>query len=181
MAVLSFVTVWVIGFDDSVYDEDANQDEEAAAKPPVRANLELALPGEGTFVAQSDLSDATFANGTLGPCFGLVSTDGVVRAPLSGTVTMIAATNHAIGITSDDGAEVMVHIGIDSVKLGGRGISVCVSTGQRVQAGDELATFDADLFSSEGIDPTVVTILLDADGYASVTSDATRPLSAHVG
>lgn len=189
IAVLSFVTVWVIGFDDSVYEEDAEEDGAAptrttaadADKPAVTSDVELALPGTGAFVAQADLSDATFANGTLGPCFGLVSADGVVRAPVAGTVTMIAATNHAVGITTGDGAEVMVHIGIDSVKLGGKGISVRVSTGQRVSAGDELATFDADLFASEGIDPTVVTILLNADAYASIASDAARPLVARVG
>ena len=181
IAVLSFVTVWVIGFDDSVYDEDADENDAEAATPAVKSDIELALPGEGTFVAQADLSDATFANGTLGPCFGLASADGVVKSPVAGTVTMIAATSHAIGITTENGAEVMVHIGIDSVKLGGKGISVRVSTGQRVSAGDELAVFDADAFAAEGIDPTVVTILLNADGYASITSDAAQPLVARVG
>lgn len=188
IAVLSFVTVWAFGFDDSVYDEDeAEEEAEAHAAPAAAeqrslstADLSLSLPGTGSFVPQAELSDATFANGTLGPCFGLASDDGVVRAPVAGTITMIAATNHAIGITTDDGAEVMVHIGIDSVKLGGKGISVRVSTGQRVEAGAELAAFDAALFSAEGIDATVVTILLSADGYASVTSDAAAPLVAHV-
>lgn len=179
MAVLSFVTVWVIGFDDSVYDED--EDSADDAKRVAKIDVELSLPGQGAYVAQSDLSDATFANGTLGPCFGLLSTDGIVTAPVAGTVTMIAATNHAIGITTDDGAEIMVHIGIDSVKLGGKGISVRVSTGQRVSVGDELASFDAALFAAEGIDPTVVTVLLNADDYASVASEAARPLVARVG
>ena len=186
--MLSFVTVWAFGFDDSVYDEDeAEEEAEAHAAPAApeqrslpTADLSLSLPGTGSFVPQAELSDATFANGTLGPCFGLASDDGVVRAPVAGTITMIAATNHAIGITTDDGAEVMVHIGIDSVKLGGKGISVRVSTGQRVEAGAELAAFDAALFSAEGIDATVVTILLSADGYASVTSNAAAPLVAHV-
>lgn len=181
MAVLSFVLVYAFGFDDSVYgedDEDAKADQAKAA--PVHQNLDVKLPGKGEYVAQANLSDATFAQGTVGPCFGMKPANNSIKAPVSGTVTMIAATNHAIGITTDDGAQVMVHIGIDSVKLNGKGIRVFCSTGQHVSQGDEIAKYDKMLFDKEGIDDTVVVVLLNADEYVGVKSAPDKPLTATV-
>lgn len=181
IAVLSFVTVWAIGFDDSVYDEGDDSKLGKAQAPSVKEDVEVVMPGKGEYIAQGDISDATFANGTVGPCFGLSSADGVVCAPVAGTVTTIATTNHAIGITTDGGAEVMVHIGIDSVKLNGKGIQVYVSKGQKVELGDKLAKFDKEKFVAEGIDPTVVTLLLNAYDYANVDVDSGHSIIAHVG
>jgi PTS system beta-glucosides-specific IIC component len=181
MAVLSFVLVYAFGFDDSIYGEDDDDAEKAAEVPSRPAeNLEVTLPGKGTYIAQKDIADPTFANGTVGPCFGMKPANNSIKAPVTGTVTMIASTNHAVGITTADGAQVMVHIGIDSVKLGGKGIKVFVSTGQRVKAGDEIAKYDKMLFDKEGIDDTIVTVLLDADDFTKIESSAEKPIVATV-
>lgn len=181
IAVLSFVTVWVIGFDDSVYDEGSAADSNKVVGPSVKEDVEIVMPGNGEYVAQKDIADPAFANGTVGPCFGLACEDGVVCAPVEGVVTMIAPTNHAIGITTAGGAEVMVHIGIDSVKLNGKGIRVYVSKGQKVELGEKLAKFDMDEFLAEGVDPTVVTLLLNAYDYTEVNLDNGHSIVAHVG
>jgi len=178
MAVLAFVTVYTFGFDDSVYDEEDENGEKLQPAPAAHGDLEVRMPGKGEFVPQADIADKTFAAGTLGPCFGMRPESNSIKAPVSGTVTMIAATNHAVGITTDDGAQVMVHIGIDSVKLGGRGINIFVSTGQKIDAGTEIAKFDKMLFDKEGIDDTVVVILLNSDEYSSTSSAADMPLAA---
>lgn len=181
MAVLSFVLVYAFGFDDSIYGEDDDDAEKAAEVPSRPAeNLEVTLPGKGTYIAQKDIADPTFANGTVGPCFGMKPANNSIKAPVTGTVTMIASTNHAVGITTADGAQVMVHIGIDSVKLGGKGIKVFVSTGQKVKAGDEIAKYDKMLFDKEGIDDTIVTVLLDADDFTKIESSAEKPIVATV-
>lgn len=177
MLVCSFVTVWAFGFDGSVYDED---EEEAAPVLREREDLELVLPGKGDYISQTDISDPTFAAGTVGACFGMRPASNTIKAPVSGTVTLIAPTNHAIGITTDDGAEVMVHIGIDSVKLAGKGINVFVSTGQKVSVGDELAKYDKLLFEREGIDDTVVVLLLNSADYTQVSGSPEKPLVALV-
>ena len=178
MLVCSFVTVWVFGFDDSVYEEDS--EEEGTPANRSLGDLELSLPGKGEFIAQEEISDPTFAAGTVGACFGMKPANNTIKSPVSGTVTMIAPTNHAIGITTDDDAEVMVHIGIDSVKLGGKGINVFVSTGQRVSVGDEIAKFDKLLFEREGVNDTVVVLLLNSADYTRVESSKDKPLTAFV-
>lgn len=164
IAVMSFVTTYLIGFDDSVYNDD---DEEEPVKAP-KADVSLAMPAKGQYVAQQDLSDATFAQGVLGACFGVKPEDGVVTAPVNGKVVSVADTGHAIGIETADGAQILVHIGIDSVKLDGKGLKPCVVKGQKVHTGDKIATFDQKLFAQEGIDDTVVCVLMNTDEYKNV-------------
>lgn len=98
--------------------------------------IALLAPANGQVIALSKTSDPIFSKGTMGDGFGLTPTDNTVLAPVSGTISMIAETKHAIGITTKDGLEVLVHMGVDTVGLKGEPFDVVIKNGQEVKAGD---------------------------------------------
>ena len=81
-------------------------------------------PASGKYVHQKDLRDSAFSSGGLGAGFGVVPEKGIIYAPVNGTVSMVFPTGHAIGFTAENGLEVLVHIGIDTVSLEGKGVTV---------------------------------------------------------
>ncbi len=175
MAVASFVLTYLIGFDDSIYDEEdedgnplpaSKEEDDLAAKPT--ADVTFILPAEGEYIAQADVADTVFAQGILGPCFGVKPLGSDVMAPVSGTVFSVAGTKHAVTIMTDGGAQVLVHIGIDSVKLDGAGLETYVQKGDRVTAGQRIASFDPDVFARAGVDSTIVCSLVNGKDFANV-------------
>ena len=92
-------------------------------------------PLQGKVLAQADIPDETFAQGILGPGCGIEPTGDTVYAPFDGTVTQIATTLHAVGITSNDGIELLIHVGMDTVDMKGQGFTVLVKENQKVTAG----------------------------------------------
>ena len=97
-------------------------------------------PLQGKVLAQADIPDETFAQGILGPGCGIEPTGDTVYAPFDGTVTQIATTLHAVGITSNDGIELLIHVGMDTVDMKGQGFTVLVKENQKVTAGHPTAT-----------------------------------------
>jgi len=159
MAVLSFATVWFTKWDDSAY-----VDEEET-----KGDVEVASPVSGTMIEQSQIADPAFANGTLGSCFGVKPSADDISAPISGTINSVDPTKHAITIAGSTGANVMIHIGLDSTKLAGDEIDVIVKAGDAVKQGQKIAEINREMFAAKGIDDTVVTILLNSKDYAKVT------------
>ena len=90
-------------------------------------------------------------------------------APVSGTMITVANTGHAFGLKTDDGVEVLVHVGIDTVKMAGKGFDVLVADGQRVEAGEPLATVDLDAVKEAGYETTTIVVVLNTAALASVT------------
>lgn len=178
MGVCSFVTVKLFGFDDSIYEDE--QEAQAAPESALLpgAGVDVQLPGTGSYVAQSSISDPTFAEGILGPCFGMKPAKDTVKAPVAGTVEMVADTKHAVAIRTDAGSAVIVHVGIDSVRLGGKGMNALVSVGQHVSVGDPLVKFDPIAFSKASIDDTVVVVLTEpAPAGAGDQDDSGIPMT----
>ncbi|MGV0438904.1 glucose PTS transporter subunit IIA, partial [Corynebacterium mastitidis] len=134
----------------------------------------LIAPLSGTIVPLSEVPDPVFAKGNLGEGFGIVDTPGgTVHAPVSGTVTMIAKTKHALGIRTAEGLEVLVHLGIDTVELSGGPFEVSVSKGQEVHAGEAIARMDAAAIAGAGKSTcTIVTITNSAAVASGVTVHA---------
>ena len=117
----------------------------------VKANEEtIVAPIEGTIKPVEESSDAAFASGALGKGVVIIPSDGKVYAPVSGTVTVLFPSLHAIGITSDSGVELLIHIGINTVQLDGKGYTAHIKQGDHVECGQLLVEFDMDYITSEG-------------------------------
>lgn len=117
----------------------------------VKANEEtIVAPVEGTIKPLEESSDAAFASGALGKGVVIIPSVGKVYAPVSGTVTVLFPSLHAIGITSDSGVELLIHIGINTVQLDGKGYNAHIKQGDHVDCGQLLVEFDMDYISKEG-------------------------------
>ncbi|WP_270483192.1 glucose PTS transporter subunit IIA [Lactobacillus crispatus] len=124
--------------------------------------IALLAPANGQVIALSKTSDPIFSKGTMGDGFGLTPTDNTVLAPVSGTISMIAETKHAIGITTKDGLEVLVHMGVDTVGLKGEPFDVVIKNGQEVKAGDQIATMNIGMIKAKGLDTTIMTLITNS-------------------
>lgn len=126
-------------------------------------------PVTGRYIHLEDVEDEVFSSGMLGKGCGIIPEEGKVYAPVSGKISMVADTKHAIGITTDDGAEYVLHIGIDTVKMGGKGFEVKVKSGDRVNAGELLVKFDIKAIEDSGYQTTTMIILTNPDQYKNFT------------
>jgi glucose-specific phosphotransferase system IIA component len=121
------------------------------------SGAQLLSPVSGPLVSLSQVDDPVFSTGAMGEGFAVRPEDEVVLSPVSGTVSVAGAPNfHAVDITGDGGVEVLVHVGVDTVEMGGRGFEVLVRPGQRVKAGQALLTFSRDLIARAGFDDVVI-------------------------
>jgi PTS system beta-glucosides-specific IIC component len=130
--------------------------------------VDVVAPVAGTAVALADVQDKVFASGAMGKGLGIIPTDGHIYSPITGTIKAAMKTGHAFGIKSDDGVEVLVHIGIDTVQLQGRGFESAVTRGQDVRAGDLLAVVDLDAVTEAGYDITTLVMVTNTAQLRSV-------------
>jgi PTS system beta-glucosides-specific IIC component len=133
----------------------------------VKTDVVLA-PVTGKVVTLADVADKVFASKALGEGLGIVPSDGHIVAPVAGVMVTVADTGHAFGIKTDDGVEVLVHVGIDTVRLDGKGFQVDVAKDQRVEAGDLLAKVDLDAVKAAGYDTTTVVTVINTMAMSSV-------------
>jgi len=153
----------------------------AAAEPAPAAAMEPAVLGahmNGTVVALSDVADEAFASGALGLGVAVEPAEGKLFAPANGTIDMVFDTRHAVGMTTAAGTELLMHIGIDTVKLAGRHFEAHVQPGQTVQKGQLLVSFDMDAIRAEGFPLTTPMIVCNSDDYAAVEAVAAGEIQA---
>jgi PTS system beta-glucosides-specific IIC component len=129
----------------------------------------VVTPVAGTIVPIEEVADPVFASKPLGEGVGVVPSDGTVVAPVAGTLLTVADTGHAFGIMTADGVEVLVHVGIDTVKMAGTGFALAVTKGDRVAAGDLLVTVDLDAVRDAGYDTTTLVTVVNARSLTGVT------------
>lgn len=137
----------------------------------------LLSPLTGEIVPLDSVDDAVFSAGILGQGAAVRPTDGAVRAPLGGTVTALMDSKHAVGIRGDNGVEVLVHVGLDTVQLEGAPFTAHVSIGDRVDAGQLLVTADLDAIRAAGYDTITPVVVVNSDDY-TVTVDQTGAVQA---
>lgn len=131
----------------------------------------LYTPVSGKYVPIEDVPDATFASGVLGKGLGIEPDDGKILSPAEGVVTAIATTRHAVGITTGDGAELLIHIGLDTVNMKGEGFVCHVKEGQTVKFGQKLIDFDRDKIHAAGFPATVIFTVTNSDTFGQINID----------
>ncbi len=132
------------------------------------ATTEIVTAVAGKVVSLDDVPDKVFASRALGEGVGIIPSNGTIVAPVSGVLATVAGTGHAYGIKTDDGVEVLVHVGIDTVRLKGEGFTVNVAKGDRVTAGDVLATVDLEVVKAAGYDPTTIVVVTNTKSLTTV-------------
>lgn len=140
------------------------------AEPMVKVQ-EIASPIRGKVLKLEELQDAAFASGVLGKGAAILPEEGKVFAPVDGTVTALFPTLHAIGIVSEEGAEVLIHIGLNTVQLDGRGFETMVAQGDHVTKGQLLITFDREMMETEGFCMETPVIITNSAAYLDVVDE----------
>ncbi|WP_295838590.1 beta-glucoside-specific PTS transporter subunit IIABC [uncultured Microbacterium sp.] len=167
--IVPFALTVVVGFKDPV-------DDTAPAAPAATDTMVLS-PVDGAVVPLAEVPDAAFADGSLGKGVAIRPTSGAVYAPFDGTVVAAFPTGHAIGLRGVDGVELLIHVGLDTVKLGGEHFTLKVQSGAEVKAGDLLLEFDGDAIERAGYDLITPVIVTNGDLYPDVADVASGPLS----
>lgn len=114
------------------------------------------------------MNDPVFSTGTMGQGCAIIPLSNTILSPINGEVTVVYKTKHAVGLKSNDGIEMLIHIGIDTARLDGEGYSCHVTNGDHINKGDRLITFDWKLIKSRGLDPTVMIIITNSTNFSSV-------------
>lgn len=141
--------------------------ETAAAEAAAPAEKVLYAPVQGNVINRESIPDDTFASGVLGDGVGIEPEVGEVVAPFDGEISSVTETCHAIGITGPGEMEVLIHVGVDTVKMNGDGFKLLVKEGDKVKAGQKLMTFDIEKIKAAGFSSTVAVLLTNSDDYSS--------------
>ena len=167
---IAFVLTWLIW-----KEEAPKAPKSGLEEPPVVLSCEagkLVAPASGKVIPASEIPDETFASGMLGKGVGILPDEGIVTAPCDGVISSVAETRHAVGITGANNMEVLIHVGVDTVKMAGDGFEALVAEGDTVKVGEPLLRFDRKKIQTAGYPDVVVLLLLNSDDYENVTTPA---------
>ncbi len=117
---------------------------------------ELTAPADGVLIPMEQIPDEAFSSGVLGDCIAVETESGEIFAPCNGTISMVAQTHHAFGIRSDAGNDILIHIGINTVSMNGKGFECDLQVGQRISQGEQLMRADVPLIREQGLSPMVI-------------------------
>ncbi len=135
-----------------------------------RERYTVDAPLEGQAIPHEQIKDDAFASGAMGSGVGIIPSDQVIFAPDDGRVEALFPTNHAIGLTLDNGAEILIHIGVDTVQTEGKGFTAYVAQGDVVTKGQKLLSFDKEQLEREGYDVTTAVLVMNKDKYDKVAA-----------
>ena len=174
---LGFGLTYAFGYkEETEVVEETVSEETTVVNEEVPATLQdetIQTPIVGDVVALADVNDPVFSSGAMGQGIAVKPSQGVVYAPADAEVSIAFPTGHAFGLKTTDGAEVLIHVGIDTVSMNGDGFEAKVAQGDKVKAGDVLGTFDSNKIAAAGLDDTTMVIVTNTADYASVAPVAT--------
>lgn len=164
---IAFVVAYIF-YKDPVAETVEEKKEEVKTAPVKEGTTTICAPLTGEAVALSEVNDLTFAEEIMGPGMAIIPTEGKVVSPVNGTVAMIFETKHAIALVDDNGTELLIHVGLDTVKLGGKYFTAHVKAGDKVKVGSPLVDFDLNGIKSEGYDIITPVIVTNSAEYSSI-------------
>lgn len=189
--IIAGVVAFIVGFAlqmlfgkksvDAEYNEkQSKKAEERAALnvTPQVATTSLVSPEDGVAMPLSEVKDDVFSSGAMGKGIAIEPSTGILHAPADGKIIMTFKTGHAIGMKTNDGAEVLMHIGMDTVNLQGKGFKTLVKKDQAVKAGDELVKFDIDAIKKAGYSVTTPIVITNSKDYEDIKQIATGEVKA---
>ena len=133
-----------------------------------KAKIRIGSPVEGNVIPLEEMKDEGFASGSMGPGVAIIPEADTIYAPEDAEIAMVFDTKHAVGFTTKDGVEILIHIGIDTVELNGEGFVTHVHAGDQVKKGDKLVTFDRKAIAEKGYDTTIAVLVTNADQYEKI-------------
>ena len=151
-----------------IFDKLFKGDEQHAAPAVSTEKNTIYAPVDGMAIALSEINDGVFSSGALGDGCGIYPESETITAPFDGTVSTVADTKHAVGLTSTDGIELLIHVGLDTVSMNGRGFQVYVKEGDTVRCGQKLLSFSKSAIKSAGFLDTTAVLVVNSSDYQSV-------------
>ncbi|KEQ32220.1 PTS system, sucrose-specific IIBC component [Streptococcus mitis] len=174
---LGFGLTYAFGYKEETEVAEETTSEEATEVneeiPAALQNETIQTPIVGDVVALSNVNDPVFSSGAMGQGIAVKPSQDLVYAPADAEVTIVFPTGHAYGLKTANGAEILIHVGIDTVSMNGEGFDKKVAQGDKVKAGDVLGTFDSNKIAAAGLDDTTMVIVTNTADYASVAPVAT--------
>ncbi|MEK4668427.1 beta-glucoside-specific PTS transporter subunit IIABC [Niallia sp. FSL R7-0271] len=184
--VAAAVAAYLIGFEDvpaeNAEEPAKNKDAEAEAAATKEAGIvseQILSPIVGKAVSLSEVNDPTFSQEIMGKGIAIIPEKGEVLSPVNGVITTLFKTKHAIGITSDKGAEILIHVGLDTVQLDGEHFTAHMKEGDAVKVGDKITSFDIDALKKAGFDTITPVVITNTMEYKDVTPLKTGHTSAN--
>ncbi|MGL5685344.1 MAG: beta-glucoside-specific PTS transporter subunit IIABC [Vagococcus fluvialis] len=169
--IAGFALVWMLGFNDDEPTVALNKEEakkQVSGQGKKISKEEIVSPVKGKVLPLNQAKDPVFAEGVVGRGAVVEPTEGVVYAPFNGTVMTVFPTKHAIGLISDNGMELLIHIGVDTVQLEGEHFETFITEGQKIKTGDKLASFDVKGIEEAGYSSQVLVINTNTLDYADI-------------
>ena len=164
----AFLLTIFLGFNDLPLDDSRQEPSLKTEATTVKEKQRIQAPVQGQLVSLDQINDEVFASQQMGKTLAIYPTEEQIVSPGNGQVTALYPTHHAIGLMLDNGAEILLHIGINTVELKGRGFETFVKAGERVRLGQKLLSFDKQIIQAAGYDPTVLVIVTNTAEMAVI-------------
>jgi PTS system beta-glucosides-specific IIC component len=176
--VVTFVMTMILYKPEVVEEDSVAGSEPVEEKKPLVETIELSSPLTGTVIPLTQVEDAVFSGGILGEGVALIPEEGKVFAPVDGTISAITDTKHAVGMTSNDGVEILIHVGLDTVQLGGEGFVLHCKTGDKVKKGALLLEFDMNKIKEAGFSLTTPVLVSNMNQFVSLKASEKKQVKA---
>ena len=175
---ISFVVSFVVSLIIWKNDEETSSASDTGEKATTVVAEDLMAPVAGKVLPLADVPDDVFSQGLIGQGIAVEPSDGKLIAPTDGTIEMVYETKHALGMRTDNGAELLFHIGLDTVQLNGKYFESLVQVGQHVQAGELLETFDVAKIKAAGYNPITMMVVTNQDSYTIAVDEKNETLDS---